>query len=296
MATYRGLSVDGTNLLPVSSVSVSVARNLISEETMSAVGESKIFGGTYLSNGSIEAPYRTSIDDLVAKLFGGVVTGGVVDLPSSPCYSYIYLSDEYGNGVKVASCLITSMDLNVQTKDFAKVSFNWIGGQVVSNAQNFTTAPTYSDELGVFYNTIITVASASVQCTGVSVKVERPIDQDYYVLGSEFLQDFVQSGSVQVSGSITLAAKEWSTLNTVLNSNSTDTVTPSATNKDDVALGTIKISLHKPDGSTVFRTITIDACRISDASASVQGRNKFEKTVNWRAEINSSSNIKFGTS
>ncbi|MFA5760186.1 MAG: phage tail tube protein [Dehalococcoidales bacterium] len=294
MATYRGLSVNGTTLLPVSGVSMSVARNLIAEETMSAVGESKLFGGTYLSSGTIDGIYRTDLDVIVEKLFGQAVTSGLGELPASGAwFNNIYVSDEFGHGYKVASVMITSMDLNVQTKDFAKVSFNWIGGDASADTHSFSVAPTYSNSVSVFYNTTITVNSVAIKCMNISVRVERPIDQDYYILGHEYLDDYVQSGAVTVSGSIGLGPKEWSDLQNALSTDDPFPGVVQSSNANDIEFGEIEILLAEPTGTSVIRTITIPNCKISDATANVTGRNKFEKTINWRAETTASSKIIF---
>ena len=294
MATYRGLSVDGTSLLPVSGISMSVARNLIAEETMAAVGESKLFGGTYLSNGTIDAPYRTDLDIFVEKLFGQAVTLGLGDLPvSGAWFNNIYVSDEFGHGYKVASVMITSMDLSIQTKDFAKVSFNWIGGDASADNRSFSTAPTYSSQLSVFYNTVIKVNGTTIKCMNISVRVERPIDQDYYILGHEYLDDYVQSGAVTVSGSIGLGPKEWSDLQNALSTGDPFPGVVQSANANNIEFGSIKIQLADPTGTTVFRTIDIPNCKISDSSSNVTGRNKFEKTINWRAETTASNKIIF---
>jgi hypothetical protein len=301
MATNRGFSVNGTSF-PVTSVNVTNARNPITEVTMGSVGSPKIYGGTYSASGSIEMPFRkTPCGTLITNLFGGSIASGIVDLPSSGQWlTNVIVSDENGFGMTFASGLVTSMDLSMQAKEMCKCTFNFLG--IKGTTGSVGSSPDYTtDTIPIFYNSILTVGSATAQAFGVTIHVERPIDTDYYVLGSPFLQDAVQSGAVVLSGSLTLAPKESAILTNAINSVSTDSIAPLSTNKDSIDLGTgetpeasLVLQLNKHDGTSTIQTITIDIIKLSDWSMSANGREKFAKTINWLGIIDSTtSNIKF---
>ena len=299
MTNYRGFSVGGTSYA-VSSVNFTNTRNSITETTMGSVGSPKIYGGTYLVTGSIEMPFRkTAAGVLIGNLFGGEISGGIIDIPSSGQWlTNLIIADENGFGVTFASAMVTSMDLSMQVKDMCKCTFNFMGIKATAGA--VTALPDYTEEIPIFYNSLVTVASATAQAMGVTIHVERPIDTDYYVLGSEFLQDAVQSGPAVISGSLSLAPKESTVLTNAISSVASDTVAPVATNKNGLDLGTggtaaasLVLNLRSPDGTSAIQTITVDLIKLSDWSMSANGREKFTKTLNWLGIIDGSTyNIK----
>jgi hypothetical protein len=290
MTNYRGFAIGGT-AIPVSSVNATITRNAITETTMGSVGAPAIYGGVYSASGTLEAPYRTDIEPLIISLFGGPIANGVIDTSASSILTNVTLADQYGVGITFASSTVTSMDLTMQTKDYCKASFNYIGVKGATGA--VTTQPSYTNPVAIFYNALLTVASASVSAMGVTIHVERPIDTDYFVLGSEFLQGFNQSGPAVISGSITLAPPEATLISTAINLASADTVAPANTNANPIAIGSLVLVLRNPTGTTDIRTITINSIVLSDLNMSANGMDRFGKTINYQGIINSSNNIKF---
>jgi len=230
MTNYRGFAI-GSTAIPVSSVNATITRNAIVESTMGSVGAPAIYGGVYSASGTLEAPYRTDVEPLIISLFGGPIANGVVDTSASSILTNVTLADQYV-GITFASSTVTSMDLTMQVKDYCKTSFNYIGVKGAAGA--VTTQPSYTNPVAIFYNALLTVASATVSAMGVTIHVERPIDTDYFVLGTEFLQGFNQSGPAVISGSITLAPPEATLITTAINLASADTVSPSNTNANPV--------------------------------------------------------------
>ena len=290
MANYRGLTID-TTVFPVISVSTSIQRNPISEVTMGSVGETAIYGGTYNATGAIEANYRSDIEPLMINLFGGAIANGIVELPSTPYLTNAKIYDEYNNGISFASFLVTSMDMSLNVNDMCKTSFNWIGIKGTTSTGSETSA-SYTNPVYLFYNAVLTIDSSTIYTTSLSLNITRPIDTDYYILGSPFLQDFIQNGPVTISGTLNFAPKDWSTINTAINSNSTDTIAPSGSNTNGVTIGstgTLVITLNTPTGS-LGKTITISRIKLSDFSISGQGRSRFEKSLNFRGLIDPSNN------
>ncbi len=289
MTNYRGFAI-GSTAIPVSSVNATITRNAIVESTMGSVGAPAIYGGVYSASGTLEAPYRTDVEPLIISLFGGPIANGVVDTSASSILTNVTLADQYV-GITFASSTVTSMDLTMQVKDYCKTSFNYIGVKGAAGA--VTTQPSYTNPVAIFYNALLTVASATVSAMGVTIHVERPIDTDYFVLGTEFLQGFNQSGPAVISGSITLAPPEATLITTAINLASADTVSPSNTNANPIALGSLVLVLRNPTGTTDIRTITINSIVLSDLNISGEGMSKFGKTINYQGIINGSSNIKF---
>jgi hypothetical protein len=290
MTNYRGFVI-GYAAIPVSSVNATITRNAIVESTMGSVGAPAIYGGVYSASGTLEAPYRTDVEPLIISLFGGPIADGVIDTSASSILTNVTLADQYGVGVTFASATVTSMDLTMQVKDYCKTSFNYIGVKGVAGA--VTAQPSYTNPVAIFYNALLTVASTTVSAMGVTIHVERPIDTDYFVLGTEFLQGFNQSGPAVISGSLTLAPPEATLITTAINLASTDTITPSNSNANPIALGSLVLVLRNPAGTTDIRTITINSIVLSDLNISGTGMEKFGKTINYQGIINESNNIKF---
>ena len=116
------------------------------------------------------------------------------------------------------------------------------------------------------------------KATGFSLKIEVPIDQDYYVIGNKYLEEIVQSGNGTLSGSISFGPKEWTTL--LKSMGHCGKIT-----------GNVVLTLRGiPQDATTctpvdIRTITITDVVISDSTFSGQNRTKFTKTLNWKAPV-----------
>lgn len=291
MTYYRGVSFN-SNIIPVTGASVNPNRNLITVEDMGSISQARVYGGAYSVSGTFDGAFRrTKMQSVIDNLFGQSASNGITTLPSNPSKELI-ISDEYGHGLTFPSAVITSMDLSLNVKEYAKASFGFVairgthGATTgITDTADYTTEPPYA-----FYNASISLAS-SVKFTGVTIKIERPIDQDYYVLGSEFIQDFVQNGTLSVSGSLTMGAKDWGLIETALNYGS-DTIDPDISHTNPVNLGNLVITLNDPKvGGTNLAKITVNNLRIADGSVSAQGRNRFEKTINWRAAITAATDL-----
>lgn len=286
---YRGVKYN-TTALPVSDASINVNRNSITVDSLSSVGTSAVFGGRYVVTGSFGGGLRkTAFANPMASMFGTRLPSvGMGELKTSNT-DYIMVSDEFGSGITAGPIVINSMEITLNAKEYAKVTFNYIGIFATGGTETDATEPDYSEQLPVFYNATVN----SISTTGITIKIERPIDQDYFIMGSEFLQEFVQSGPVTVTGTINLASTEWNKFSEATGYGSPkDTITPSTANTNPVGSGSIVVTMNKPDGSGVAATITIDKAIFSEVSASASGRNRFEKTLNWTAEINNTNTIK----
>lgn len=299
MAYYRGFAIGGTSI-PVSGVSVSTARNPVAEETMGSVGQPRIYGGAYLATGQLDAPYRkTALDPLRESLLGG--SEKIEELPEEPWISDALLSDEFNNGVAFDRFMITSMSFDLKVKDYARSSFQFIAGKATKGTGVSQTQFSDDDPILLFYNAIVSVGDEEIKSSGVTINIERPIDQDYYILGSPLLYNYCQSGPATVTGTLTFAPKEWEHLNFALDSIKDDTYEPSASNLNSLNFGggdpcsmmNMKVQLHTPCGGAVAQTITVDSIKLQDLSISGQGRSKFDKQLNWTAEIADDRNIHF---
>jgi hypothetical protein len=274
MTTYRGVSIDGTTV-PVTSATINPARSLIIEQSFGSAGESKIYDGSMVVSGNFEGAYRAD----------GLVEDAIVDIMSvmsnttaSLTPHALVIGDENG-GVAFAVTVINSFELTLNVKDYTKVNLGFVTSSA-GTSSSISATTSYATAIPVSTTSQITCTAAGTNFSGITIRGEIPIDQDYFVIGSKNLVALLQSGNGTLSGSLTLAASEWTGLLKAVGSCGN--------------IGTIALTLNTTDSSTcastVAATITITDVKIESASASGQGRARFEKTLNWKAEVNTTAN------
>lgn len=270
----RGISITGVGSIPISSVSVNYQRNPISEQAMGLGGEPIILDGTHVVTGSFEAPYRPSsfsafINDIIDVMSG--------DSSSLTEYTSVHISDEYGSGVGFSNVVVNSFDISMQVKEYAKITCGFIAKQKTSFSA--VGAATYTGAYPVFYDSVVTIGeSDNIQASGFSVKGEIPIDQDNFIIGSNYLEDIIQNGNGTFSGTLSLAAKEWTKYQASMGMNSNN-------GYERGSFGN-SVTLNLGDGTSSW-VIDIPTMNFADNSLSGQGHNRFEKSINWRAPVNS---------
>ena len=55
---------------------------------------------------------------------------------------------------------------------------------------------------------------------------------------------------------------------------------------NSIPAGRFTVMLHNPSGAKEVAKIVCDMAKLTEMSRSVSGRNQFEKTVTWKAQIN----------
>lgn len=268
----RGVNIGTSSWIPASGFSVNFQRNPIAETSMGLGAEVKLYDGALLASGSIDAPFRMGNSIIQARIENilKVMTGAESSITATP----ILMSDTYtGSSISVATALINSFEISADAQSYAKVNFGFIGKSAATSASTVTPG-TEDANVSVFYNTTALIGGIAVNTMSFSLKGEIPIDQDDYTLNSQYLCDLRQGGNGTLSGSLSMAPRAWSQF---LDSY---TITEASGKQRGEIDGALTLNFG-PDHSLV-----IDKCVYSDSSASVQGRNRFEKTINFRCMMN----------
>ena len=287
MTSIRGLSIDSTPI-SITDGSFQVNRNLITEEAISIPGEPTIYGGLYNVNGSFSAAYRPqTINPIIEMGILGQTGGGVSETFT---HYELIMGNEFDKSWTFASCALTSCDISMQSGQYSKCTFEWVGTYKKLTNTTITQAD-YTKEPTLFYNAYIN----DIKCRGITFRIDRPISAEDYILGSEYTQSLFQSSNLTIGGTINLANKEYNLLDDVLY-----TTDEASWNTDDpkinkTLVGNLTIKFRNPAGTKDLSIIEIDEIHIQDLDVSVTGLQRFEKTVEWKATTSLTSGIKFTT-
>ena len=318
MASGRGIQIqdkdgaDGINV-PAMSVNFNVNRNQITEESFSIATQSKIYAGNYSVTGSFSAAYRPTIfADITKYVLGNAAVADGIDVngfDQTNDYASITIQDDNDNYYSFASIVINSMELTLNSNEFAKVTYNWIGIQKgTTNAA--IESPDFSEDIPLFYNAILSKSDPTVETSeqnikfvrtggnnptsggfkakAVTIKIDRPMTPDY-ILGTEYAYTMVQSGQMTVSGTLTFSPSEYEMLEKAMitDDEGNGHIEPNAKNKNEWGAYKIILALNKSNGSGALEVITIDKALITSMDTSAQGANVFDKKVDWVAQIKS---------
>lgn len=301
--TYSITSAASFGKIRVTGMSDSVNRNAAYEEGCDITSYTYAVGGTYKVSGTIDALYRKkSMAPLLTSLCGAAATGGYFTLTDAiKSYGFLIGDDQAAKTILYSGAGVTSMEFTFAVKEFVKVKCNWIGRQaiwntVTSDVTNWVTDgdPT-TDEPAVFYNGIIKAGGTVLKVKSATLRVDRKIDEDYYFIGSPLLQGLYMNGVTEISGSVTLGSGEYTLLQRVLTGSTTSSqiTTPStgvtqtagteSLNELDTS-SSLTFTLSDKDGTSIG-VITCGNVVFNDDSHSVQGRNQWEKTVNFKCVL-----------
>jgi len=269
----RGFSYGGT-IYPITDFTANYNRNLITEQGMGLGGEPTIYDGANIVTGSIGAVYRDSF-----AAFASPINNLLSGSSSTISTSALVASDEFGGG-SFPSSFVNSFELTCASRDIARVNMGFVSkGPVTSST--VATAATYTAPVPIFWACAFKFDSTVIKATSVSLRLEVPIDQDFYVIGNKYLDDIVQSGNGSLTGSISFGTNQWSYILDAMGS------------CGDIDADII-LDLNGQSASncttSLIRTITITDAVASDSSFSGQNRNRFTKTLNWRAPVATSTN------
>lgn len=297
-----------------SSVSESVARGAVIEESMDQVAAAEIDGGTLVVSGNIEGALR--IDGASQSLLLGamgkqtVAADKIYKMTQVPQELGLYIIDEQadnslGRGVEYDGVGISSMEITCNVKEYAKVKWAWIGRRPITQntaltpaAVDFTTTP-----MLVFYNATVTFGGNAIKLKGLTLTMDRKFDTDYYFIGSQFLQGLFMNGLTTLGGTFGLGAGEWNLLNSVMNGAAVTADTEGGLdgahtqflglNLNAIPSGALVITFRKPKAVAGAAELTINVlnCMITDMTRSVQGRNMWEKNVTWQAQLSANTDF-----
>ena len=276
----RGVSIGGS-YFGVSSFSVNVNRNPLLEESFTSSAATKVYGGAYSVSGSFETVYRVASNGPLTDIINAINDGAV------PAAKDIVLQDDAGNVMTFSSCCINSAELNISSKDFVRISYSFVG-TAAKKAGTLTNTGT-AGAVGIFYSTVLAMESAAVKATAATLRLEIPIDQDYFVLGSQYLQGFLQSGLATVEGTLTLGSD--ADVSYVTEDGDNALIAPDASHKNTISTKKLELKIGSSAGGTLT-TITIPVSKCTTADVGAQGRNKFDKSVNFVGEFDGTSGNK----
>jgi len=287
----------------VTSFQQNANREVIIEESIDQVAASAVYGGTYSASGSFEAGFRPQSfqsSNLLMGIMGlQTVTSNNYKLSQIPATLALKVVDEQASTASIKGTTviyrgvgITSFELNLNVKEYARCTINWIARQAEVYDVFYNSNTAISDEIAVFYNAVLNFGANKLLCKGMTLTLNRQMDQDYFYIGSEFLQGLYYNGLTDLGGTITLGAGDWTRIRTMIAGSGTDAMLDvgktefTGNTANAIPEGKLEVILMSTDGTTQVAKITVDSCKLTEASSSVQGRNQFEKTVNWKAVLN----------
>lgn len=257
----------GFSTYPVDSVSLAVNRNVTPLTDMT--GETKFSAGGFAVSGSCSALLRPTMYNLMKTYLLSNLTTYTI----SPIASIVLSTDS--TSYTLTNLVFNGCELQGSAKDFIRVSFNFIAQKVDQTGSDSDTS--YSETPAIFYNTVVTAAGTNLY-SSFSLKVERAIDSEHYIIGKETLYlpngQYIQAGPTIISGN--LSSKRPNVFNqTIVRTSGTDI--PSST---VYLLPTSSCKIQMSCG-----TINITKIYLTECSLSGQGRQKFDSSVSFTADL-----------
>lgn len=209
---------------------------------------------------------------------------------------------------------ITQANISLRAKQYVTVDAQWMARRVeVFDAPHPSETEPNGDP-ALFYNAVLKwtpegeVTPETFKCMEFTMNVARPIDTDNFMIGSQFLNSLTYNGLTDLGGDISLSAADWDKLRAMMAGTTNDTIgtldegrreffgsvtntTTTTVLANAIPSGKLEIFLHTPDGAQVVGRITADSCKLTEASASAQGRQKYTKSLKWQAVINNTDNF-----
>ncbi len=308
--TFVSLRVNSFNYTP--------SRSVINEESFDNVAPAYVMAGGYSLEGSFEANFRGwdfHLSNLLLGALGNQTPASVAsnashgagytyELAQQPATLALKLVDEQGNGTVIYRGVgITSFNINLQMNQLCTSTVNWIAKRAEPYDVGYNTLSTISGDPAPFYNPTLKWtpeggSAETMKCKGFTMNMERPMDRENMYLGSPFLQGLYYNGLTTLGGTITLGPGEWSRIRTMMAGSETANVLDEGKREfygsvatgnviaNSIPSGQFDIILHSPDGTKEVTKITANVAKLTEASADASGRNMFNKTVNWQAQIN----------
>lgn len=246
----RGISIsmgeDSPISLPVTDASVSYKQNVISEPSITGVGNDDLRWGNI-----------TDIQGSFSGAFRGTFVSFLQDMIESPIQSpkTFVIMDESGSGFTVVDGYLTTANISVKAGEYVKISCEFTGRDVFKGGS--VDLPSFTDSITPFY------MIGHSDYTALSIKIERPYAADMYVMGytsdhghksSKYIH---QAGDMKISGSVTLSQR--------------------VANPDIESYRNINMVCNGG-------TITVRGCHINANEISINGRGLINKTYQWVAE------------
>lgn len=288
-----------------------VNRNPAFEEALDISVPTYAVGGPYNVNGTVDALLRFGgFEPLFGSLLGAS-NGGKYYLTDTPqSYAFLIGDDQASvGGVQTGAqtsyygCGISSMEFTFAVREFVRVRMTWIGQKAQAATTGAFVEPEWyvsptTDNAAVYYNAVIKVDGTPLTAKNVTLRIDRKFDTDYHYIGSPLLQGLYMNGQTELGGSMTLGSGEWTTLKNVMTGGNESAITTPTTNITAVGTDSLneldtapmEIDLFDKNGVAVGRFVA-GTCVFSESNRSVTGRNQWDKTVNYRIIVPTSTDF-----
>ena len=283
-----------------------VNRNPAFEEALDISVATYAVGGPYVVNGTIDALLRFgSFDPLFTSMLGASA-GGKYYLGDAPkSYAFLIGDDQADKQTAYYGCGISSMEFTLSVREFVRARMTWIGqkAQILTPQATpaFAVAPS-ADPATVYYNAIISVDGTPLEVKNMTLRIDRKFDTDYHYVGSPLLQGLYMNAQTELGGSITLGGGQWSTLKNVItggeevkittpdDSGHNITYAAATESLNELVAVPMTITLADKDGADQG-TIVAGNVVFSESNRNVTGRNQWDKTVNYRIIVPTSTDF-----
>jgi len=254
----------------------------------------------------------------VANPASGFAAGYRYELAMAPAVLALKYVDEQANmnaGVTrvYRGVGITQANITLRAKQYVTVDSQWMARRVEVFDLPYPSETEPTGDPALFYNAVLkwTPEGGSVEtfkCLEFTMNIARPIDTEDYCIGSQFLNALAYNGLTDLGGDIQLSATDWDKLRAMMAGTNNDAIntldegrreffgevtntTTTTVLANAIPSGQLEIFLHKPDGSQVVSRILAESCKLIEATASAQGRQKYTKSLKWKAIINNTKNF-----
>jgi hypothetical protein len=260
-----------------------VDRGAMLEETISYPLYAAAYGGALRLAGSVEGILRMpSMGPLFQGVFGAPTAGGysIANFPKSLVMNIVDDSSAIEKCFQYSGVGVKSFEITAAAKDFVRTRWDWFAKDVQQiSTPSMGTFP--ADKPGIFYGTTLSLGGTALDhIKTMNLRVDRKLDDDYYVVGHSKIQDLAIAGVADVGGSITIGQKYWAEYQRAV-FGSDSKVSIGDTTDNVLGEATFSMDFNDPDGGNII-TIAADLLCYLDASRNMQGRNSVDKTMNFK--------------
>jgi len=282
----------------------SVNRNAVFEEGCDIASPSYAVAGVYKATGTIDALLRYS--DMRAMINNVLGADDYLSDGANTRSMSVIIGDESavlgtttGASTQYKGVAFTSMEFTFAAKEFIKTKFTWVGASAYIDPDVGLATLDTTSKPALTYNAVVKSGGAAFKCKSVTLKVDRKIDEDFYYIGSPLLQGIYANGISEISGTITFGANEWGNLKSVI-AGATDNSYIQAPDLGTVAsastdslneLSSISLRIDTASASADVCKFYLAHLMLNEMTHSVQGRNMWEKTVNFKAYVSATTDF-----
>lgn len=317
--------------LRVQSQDESVNRQTIIEESTDQVAAASVFGGTIGLTGGFSGAFRgydfhTSgllkgimgyqTPSSIANPASGFATGYRYTLAMTPATLALKYVDNQANmngGVTrvYRGVGITQGNITLRSKQYVTIDAQWMARKVEVFDLPYPSQTEPTGDPAMFYNAVLKWtpeggSAETFKCLEFTMNIARPIDQDDFAIGSQFLNSMAYNGLTDLGGDIQLSATDWDKLRAMMAGTNDDTInvldegrreffgavtntTTTTVLANAIPSGQLEIFLHTPNGAKVVARILAQTCKLTEATANAQGQQKYTKSLKWKAVVNNAS-------